>query len=91
MAACLNENIRVWEAQSERRFEEARSRFNRSLVDKQQAMEDKEALVEENKRLREEMEGLMERLNGPTKEGGEERRFDNEGKLIEKKDWVEES
>lgn len=65
MAASLNENIRTWEAQSEKRYDEARVRFNRSLEDKQKAVVEKERVQEENEMLKEEIERLREALSGP--------------------------
>ena len=65
MAASLNENIRTWEEQIEKRYDEARMRFNRSLEDKRKLSEDKERVLQENKKLKEEVEKLREALSGP--------------------------
>lgn len=55
MASHVNENIRIWEAQIEKRYEEARLRFNKSL-------EDQQKVVGQNRVLQMEIESLRDEL-----------------------------
>lgn len=55
MASHVNENIRIWEAQIERRYEEARLRFNMSLEDQQKVVRQNRMLQMEVKSLRDEL------------------------------------
>ena len=55
MASHVNENIRIWEAQIEKRYDEARLRFNKSL-------EAQQKVVEQNMVLQMEVESLRDEL-----------------------------
>lgn len=90
MAASLNENIRKWEAQIEKRYDEARLRFNRSLEEKQRVLDDKQRIVEENTKLKEEVEQLRSALRGPYMDRGTlSRSLENERAAIDANDFAE--
>ena len=55
MASHVNENIRIWEAQIEKRYDEARLRFNKSLEAQQKVVEQNMALQMEVESLRDEL------------------------------------